>query len=272
MSPSVLLVVPCYNEAERLDARAYLAALAQHRSLSFLFVDDGSSDGTRRVLADLCARAGERARVLALDRNVGKAEAVRRGILQGLPASPRLFGYWDADLATPLDAVPEFLAVFRRRPEVDVVLGARVQLLGRSITRRAVRHYSGRVFATGASLVLRLPVYDTQCGAKIFRTCDNTRAAFLTPFRTRWVFDVEIIARYVQACGGESDAEDRIYELPLERWTDVPGSKLSASQMIRAGADLSRLYARGWLARHHPVPAAAAQPAASNLRWFGRRP
>lgn len=192
MSPTLSLTVPCYNEAARLDAGAFVAALTRHPFLSFLFVDDGSRDDTRRVLADLCARGGERARVLALDANVGKAEAVRRGILHAVQGNPQLFGYWDADLATPLEAIPDFLALLGKRPEIDIVLGARVQLLGRQIRRRSNRHYSGRMFATGASLVLGLPVYDTQCGAKIFRACDHTRVAFLRPFRTRWVFDVEI--------------------------------------------------------------------------------
>jgi len=270
MWPTLSLIVPCYNEADRLDTGTFLSALTRHPSLSLVFVDDGSRDDTRRVLGAICARGGERAQMLALDTNVGKAEAVRRGILHALKRNPRLFGYWDADLATPLEALPDFLAVLAKRPEIDVVLGARVQLLGRRILRRSKRHYSGRIFATGASLVLGLPVYDTQCGAKIFRACDNTRAAFLMPFRSRWVFDVEIIERYLRACGRAGEAAERIYELSLHQWTDVPGSKLSAAQMLGAGLDLAALYGRAWLARHHPVSVSTDAPA-SNLRWFGRR-
>ncbi|NUR56246.1 MAG: glycosyltransferase [Acidobacteria bacterium] len=270
MSPTLSLTVPCYNEAARLDAGAFVAALTRHPFLSFLFVDDGSRDDTRRVLADLCARGGERARVLALDANVGKAEAVRRGILHALQGNPQLFGYWDADLATPLEAIPDFLALLGKRPEIDIVLGARVQLLGRQIRRRSTRHYSGRMFATGASLVLGLPVYDTQCGAKIFRACDHTRVAFLRPFRTRWVFDVEILARYLEAYRCTAGGADRIYELSLHCWTDVPGSKLGMTEMLGAGVDLLTLYVRASLARHDPA-AVAPQPAAANLRWFGRR-
>jgi dolichyl-phosphate beta-glucosyltransferase len=269
MSGTLTLVVPCYDEAERLDTSAFLTALARSPSLSLLFVDDGSRDNTRLVLTELCNRAGERARVLGLDRNVGKAEAVRRGILLALESNPRFFGFWDADLATPLDAVPDFIALLEKRTEIDVVLGARVQLLGRDIRRRGRRHYAGRVFATGASLVLGLPVYDTQCGAKVFRTCDNTRAAFAAPFRTRWVFDVEIISRYLEACVG-GEAASRIYELSLQHWEDVPGSKLGMRHMMRAGLDLLDLYVRALVHRHRPA-AVAPQTAPSYARRSDRR-
>jgi hypothetical protein len=69
-------------------------------------------------------------------------------------------------------------------------------MLGRDIRRSAFRHYAGRLFATFASLQLRLPVYDTQCGAKIFRATPEVVALFGRPFRLRWCFDVEVLSRF----------------------------------------------------------------------------
>src|SRR4051794_17444571 len=93
------VVVPCYNEAERLDAAAFCAFARAHDDLFFLFVDDGSTDGTRDVLDDLHRHDPIAFRVLRLGRNCGKAEAVRRGMLVALESEPAYAGYWDADLA-----------------------------------------------------------------------------------------------------------------------------------------------------------------------------
>src|SRR5262249_27231448 len=152
-------------------------------------------DGTREKLEELRSLAPERVEVLALRANVGKAEAVRAGVLRALDRGAAYVGFWDADLATPLAVVNEFRARLAARCELELVMGARIALLGRRIARRALRHYAGRAFATGASLALALPVYDTQCGAKLWRVLPHTRELFERPFAGRWTFDVELLAR-----------------------------------------------------------------------------
>jgi hypothetical protein len=121
-------------------------------------------------------------------------------------------------------------------------MGSRVQLLGRAIERKHVRHYLGRVFATCASLSLGLPVYDTQCGAKLFRHTEALARALEQPFTSRWVFDVELLARLVRPGPGIAGiTEDRIREEPLLSWTDVPGSKLRPAAALRSGLELLRI-------------------------------
>lgn len=235
------LVVPCYNEAKRLPRDAFLDFVRATPAAALLFVNDGSTDQTASVLAALSARSEGRIEVLELPHNSGKAEAVRRGVLAAVAGGTEYVGYWDADLSTPLDAVPLFTAILDDRLAVDIVMGARVKLLGRHVHRKMFRHYTGRLFATAASVTLGLAVYDTQCGAKVFRSTGAIADAFAEPFRSSWAFDVEVLARYLAAVGRQR-GEVSIYELPLATWTDVPGSKVKPWHALRVAWDLARIW------------------------------
>ncbi|HWO43538.1 MAG TPA: glycosyltransferase [Candidatus Eisenbacteria bacterium] len=236
---AVVVVVPCYNEAHRLEGEKF-KAFAPRFPMKFLFVNDGSQDDTLRVLEQLRQLDPARFAIHNLPQNVGKAEAVRAGISSGIEADTVYAGYWDADLATPLDALVDFYDLLESRPDLDLVIGSRVRLLGRSIERSAVRHYLGRVFATAASLCLGLPVYDTQCGAKLMRA-GSAKALFEEPFLTRWLFDVEIIARMIRDRGTTETAR-AIFEFPLFEWEDVAGSKVRPQEFFRAFSQLARIY------------------------------
>lgn len=236
----LVVVVPCFDEERRLDVERFRGFRLDGVRLEFLFVNDGSRDRTLDVLQSLRASDPERFFVLDLEQNGGKAEAVRRGMLQALERNPEYIAFWDADLATPLDELPLFLDVFTARPQTEMVFAARVRLLGRRISRRAQRHYFGRVGATLIAQTLGIAVYDTQCGAKMFRVTETYPKLFATPFLSRWLFDVEIIARAV-ALRGRNEAAAVIYELPIREWHDVHGSKVKSSDFLRALRDLRRI-------------------------------
>jgi glycosyltransferase involved in cell wall biosynthesis len=259
-SCELALVVPCYNEADRLDSEAFLQFLATHPGVRLVMVDDGSIDGTWEVLERIRGAAPAAVATLRQSPNRGKAEAVRTGILAALEGRPAVVGFFDADLSTPLSAVDDFLAVLRTRPQVDFVLGSRVLLMGRDVKRKAARHYLGRVFATAVSHALDLPVYDTQCGAKMLRVDAATTTLFAAPFRSRWIFDVELIARYLRlpVDPGAPSRRDRLYELVLPVWHDKPGSKLRWYDFARAMVDLGYI----WRERAASRPAQGAVTAA----------
>lgn len=237
----LVLVIPCYNEERRLPVDELSAFALPGIRVDLLLVNDGSRDGTLRLLQSLAAKDPQRFSVLDLERNSGKAEAVRRGVVAAMDRNPDLVGFWDADLATPLSELPGFLDVFAARPEIEMVFAARVRLLGRSISRNPRRHYVGRVGATLISSSLGLAVYDTQCGAKVFRVNDSLREIFSRPFLSRWIFDVEIIARLVRQRGRDAAAR-AIYELPIQSWHDVKGSKVRSTDFLRALKDLWKIH------------------------------
>ena len=107
-NPRVAIVVPCYNEAKRLPVRRF-EEFFQKSDIDFLFVDDGSRDNTKEVLNALRDRFPGKVAVIVQERNCGKAEAVRRGMSGAIERGYEFAGFWDADLATPLGEIREFL-------------------------------------------------------------------------------------------------------------------------------------------------------------------
>jgi glycosyltransferase involved in cell wall biosynthesis len=260
------LVIPCYNEAHRFRHEAFASALTSQGWLSLCFVNDGSTDTTAEVLEAFRQAYPGRVAMLTLPHNVGKGEAVRRGLLHAADRGPangaQLVGFWDADLATPLEECAALRAQLEGRPETEWVFGIRLRSLGRQVSRRAARHYLGRLFATAASLTLGVGAYDTQCGAKLFRVTPLLRAVLSEPFRSRWIFDVEMLMRAQELLGGRSASARHhpgdegpltalVYEQPLARWTHQPGSKVRPTDFLRALRDLARVRAdrARWRAR-----------------------
>lgn len=237
-----IVVVPCYNEAQRLDLDAFREFAASAPTVGFVFVNDGSTDATRETLGSLVSSNPTSFALLSLDRNLGKAEAVRAGILDAIQRGASRVGYWDADLATPLKELLRFGLLLDEDPSRLAVLGSRVSRLGAQIERHPGRHYVGRLFATVASLVLGMQVYDTQCGAKLFRADEELVGAFAAPFRSRWGFDVELLMRLRLALG--ADCSQRIYEQPLETWRDVAGSKVGLGAGLQALFELFVIWRR----------------------------
>lgn len=236
------IVIPCYNEAKRLDSHAFLSTLNNEPNLSFLFVDDGSTDNTCQILESLKDLNPAQIDILALEKNSGKAEAVRRGMQKIIETGNNYVGYWDADLATPLEVIGNFCELLDS-DETSLVIGSRVKLLGRHIERNPLRHYVGRIFATCASLLLGIGVYDTQCGAKIFKNSTLLKKVFGKPFKVNWTFDVEMLARLsLLQDTTPSKISAYWYEYPLEKWVDVKGSKISLKDYLIGAFEFCTLF------------------------------
>jgi dolichyl-phosphate beta-glucosyltransferase len=233
------LIIPCYNEEARLDVAALRAMVDGRQGLNLIFVDDGSRDGTRGTLERLAAERPGRISFVALAENGGKAEAVRHGLRAALAGSSDVIGYFDADLSTPPAEIGRLLDIIEERGAA-IVMGARVAMLGTEIHRSAARHYLGRAFATVASQALGVRVYDTQCGAKVFRRTAALTAALEAPFLSGWAFDVDLLGRLLTGTDAAPPVGiEEILEVPLRVWRDVPGSKLRPASMLGAAKDLA---------------------------------
>jgi dolichyl-phosphate beta-glucosyltransferase len=181
---ALTVILPCYNEAERLPGT--LQALLAHLSsapgeVEVLVVDDGSTDATITVAEAVAANDG-RIRVLSYHPNRGKGFAVRTGMLA---ARGELVVFTDADGSyspSDLDRIVTALA------QAPVAIGTRAGNASGPVARRA----ASRVFNLAIRGALGLPFADTQSGLKGFR-----RAAARQIFRQARVdgfaFDVEVL-------------------------------------------------------------------------------
>lgn len=222
---TVAIVIPCFNECKRLKVTELRKFIALHPEILFIFVNDGSSDNTIESLGKIVL--GNSSKIINLPTNQGKAEAVRQGMLEAVKFNC-ICGFWDADLATPLSEIPLMTAVLQKNSFACVV-GSRWQHLGNCcIKRNWFRHIISRVLATFISLYLKLPIYDSQCGAKLF-SAEAAQIVFKEPFITRWLFDVEIIRRLQQQYGMLTP---QVCEFPLNQWVEAEGSKLSLLRIL----------------------------------------
>lgn len=244
MNESISIIIPAYNEADRISASlAEILAFARAYPtiIEVIVVDDGSSDGTYDIVNKLREqRAADSSPAIILVRhpvNRGKGAAVRTGFQA---ARGDIVMFSDADLSTPITEAPRIIEPIASQG-YDVVFGSRA-MLGSSIEMQQslLRRWAGRMFNRLVRWMTGLNVADTQCGFKAFR---RTSAAplFAVQRIDGFAFDVELL--YLARRAGL-----RLLELPV-RWAHSEGSKVSmAVHTWEMAFDLARIrwnYLRG---------------------------
>lgn len=234
-----IIIIPCYNEEHRLPQDEFTAYFKRQNGIAFLFANDGSSDRTLETLQQLTSPYPQ-AHVFDGGKNQGKANVIRAACRYAAEHFEYDYiGFFDADLATPLEEIDRFLETLEKKGPLLMVAGSRVQRLGSNIRRKPLRHYCGRMFATAVSRILCLPVYDTQCGAKLLRK-DAAETVCSTPFLSRWFFDVEIFARLIRHYGYQATI-DGCFEYPLDTWIEKGDTRLKTKDFLRTPLELLKL-------------------------------
>lgn len=216
--PSIAIIIPCYNEAKRIQTSEFTRFSNEHEDIEFYFVNDGSTDETENLLLKI--KESSQSKIISSIKNWGKGNAIRKGLVTAIEDGFDLVGYLDADLSASLE---EFLRLkdLLIDNRLDLVLGSRIKKIDTVIERSFFRHIVGRIIATIIDQKFKLGVYDTQCGAKIFRS-SVLREIIDEPFSTKWFFDVELLLRI-----RKQHPHFNAAEIPLHRWHNVLNSKLS---------------------------------------------
>jgi dolichyl-phosphate beta-glucosyltransferase len=238
---TLCIIIPCYNEENRLPLLEFERFLSKNSEAILCFVNDGSTDNTQGVLLELKQKFDKNVDIVSYKNNLGKAEAVRKGIIYcNEKFSHDAIAYLDADLATSLEECLELSSYLDSN--ISFIFGSRIMKIGSVIVRNQYRFLIGRVIATFISKILKLKVYDTQCGCKIFDKA-LSETVFKDPFISKWLFDVEIFQRIILFYGRQQ-ALNKMVEIPLKRWIDKDGSKVKMSYFFRMLKDLYLIHKR----------------------------
>ena len=239
---NLIVIVPAFNEEERLSSGNVFNEILALPDISFCFVNDGSTDQTMTILSQFSKANGDL--LVDLPENVGKAEAIRLGFQHVMSHSPpKYIGFLDADSAFSGAAFESFVAGALERflsdGELAAVISSRVQLAGRNIERSTFRHYISRILITLIGFAVPNLPYDSQSGLKIFRNSSELRNAMSKPFKTRWFFDIELLIRTNWLASG------MVWEEPVLEWRDVAGSHLSLLKAPQLVVEIFRVIRMG---------------------------
>lgn len=233
------VVIPCYNEADRLSSKEFKDFAQKNLGYHLCFVNDGSTDNTLEVLEELRKESENTISVYNCEKNGGKAEAVRQGVLH-LAKDPQFdyIGYLDADLSTDFRDFDELVKTLENS-EYKIVSGSRISRMGADITKESARKIISKTINLIIQNILKMPFKDTQCGAKIMDR-EIATTMFNKKFITRWLFDVEIFMRMKKKYG-KDNVQQLICEQPLKRWIHADGSKLSMKDSIKIVGQLAQI-------------------------------
>lgn len=233
--PEIAIVVPCFNEYDRLPVQEFESFLSSVPQAHICFVNDASTDNTLILVKSLKAKFTGQVSVLSNPSNSGKASSVRLGVLHCYNNNiAPVLAYLDADLAISLDECYSYLGLLQNQK--CFVFASRILKVGSVVERKFSRFLFGRIIATIISGILDIKVYDTQCGCKVFRK-ELSEVLFLEPFISKWLFDVELFSRLLCRDGNE-EALAIMDEIPVKKWIDRGESKVRLTYFFRLWYDL----------------------------------
>lgn len=188
--PEVAVILPVHNEAWLIGSvLGQVTDFARNTpGWRFVFVDDGSSDETPKLITEHLERedAGRSIELVALSPNRGKAGAIREVMLA---RDEQFLLFTDGDLAYSLDHLPRLRDALESH---DVAIGSRALAEGPQTNITMARRLVGSGFNRLVRLITGLPYHDTQAGLKGFRR-DAARTLFSEQVVEDFAFDAELL-------------------------------------------------------------------------------
>ncbi|MEW7278704.1 dolichyl-phosphate beta-glucosyltransferase [Aquimarina sp. 2201CG1-2-11] len=225
------IIIPCYNEENRLNVTAFINFIKEENEYHLCFVNDGSKDNTIDVLMKIQSIDTNKVSVIDIKKNSGKAAAVRAGARYLHSRSDiKFIGFIDADLSTDFEDFDGLLKTLKTNKELSFVFGSRAKNASETIKKNGVRAMISKLINILIVFILGLSIQDTQCGAKVFKA-ELVPVIFNKNFFSRWLFDVEMFIK-MKRHFGKATIMNKIYEQPLKRWVHMEDSKLGLKDSL----------------------------------------
>jgi glycosyltransferase involved in cell wall biosynthesis len=247
-----LVVMPTYNEAESVIGVVDQVLAADPR-VDVLIVDDGSPDGTARLVAE---RAAGEPRVRLLERSAkrGLGAAYRAGFAWGLQRGYEALVEMDADLSHPPERLP---ALLDGLAGADLVIGSRYVPGGRTVNWSRLREAISRGGNAYVRLALGVPVHDCTAGYRAYRRQVLEALPVSAVQSNGYCFQVEMVHRTWQE-------GFRVVEVPIAFTERATGVSKMSKQIVAEALWRVTVWAltggRRRARRHHPLSVASVQP------------
>lgn len=228
-----ICIIPFFNEEKRINLEYFHNIFSTNLNISFLLINDGSTDNTLQCLIDNFKLYPN---VIIKDNkiNIGKANTIKKGFQISQNLNCNYVGFFDADFATPFTEFIRLLNIAQDQ-NIDIVFGSRIMLYGNDIIRNTYRHYLSRIIITFLNFYFNLKIYDTQCGCKVYK---KTVIEIISKevFVSKWLFDIEIFLILKKSL-----SKLNMLEVPLLKWHEVPGSKIKIKDFFLIPLDLLKI-------------------------------
>ncbi len=236
------IIIPCYNEENRLDVTAFQEFISKENNYHLCFVNDGSKDHTMEVLRNIQKTNPNKVSVVNLIQNGGKAAAVRAGAKYLYTRRDvNYIGFMDADLSTDFNDFDSLVNTLHHNEDLSFVFGSRAKDPSEGIKKDGIRAIISKFINILIVFILGMSIKDTQCGAKVF-DAKLVPLLFGKKFYTKWLFDVEMFIRMKRQFGKEQTAS-LIFEQPLKRWVHMEDSKLGLKDSLEIPFRLISIWA-----------------------------
>ncbi len=234
------IVIPCYNESNRINKAEYLSFLSKNNFFTFLFVDDGSADNTLEILKELNSSCLQ-IKYIRLEKNSGKAEAVRFGVTEVLKNDEyKYIGFLDADLAIPLEELKRLYDIISSENKYTLTFLSKVKKKDSEVNQKLERFIIGRILSLMTRISLKLPIYDTQCGCKLMhKTVAET--VFNQPFISSWLFDIEIFWRFIIKYKREFFLKYAL-EVSLQKLNNTGKTKINIKDLLKLPFEFLKIH------------------------------